>query len=446
MSMTKKEKNEIIRELESLAEKVWFLKSSHRQKRPIVIEFCGSPKAGKTTCINSLSVFLKRNGFSVKVVQERASVCPISDKLSPMFNIWTSCMSLAGMISVLEDRYDTTDFLIFDRGLFDALCWFRWLHDTGRMDRQLKKNTESFLLQKCFVQNIDIVFAFHSEPLVSIQREFANLLTTKSGTIMNSMVLGTFNKAIGLTIESHGDKFHKIFELDTSKMNQDEVGKIVTEMTLSTIRDVLMERIGYFKKTNELKQVLSTKKTFGFSELETQLISNRLHFDLRDDVEKNNQYLQPIPIAIITNKKNEILVAKKKLFENLSPEKNRLLLYFGGHTRASDVISLENETFLEICKSVLEREIKEELGITASLDDINPIIIYTPTLPKSSKHIAICFKIVIDDHIKLTLNSEEFVPHKDNNKSGCFFKAKDLLKEDLEEWSIQILKKYFEID
>ena len=70
------DRKKLIKDLQKLAEEVMELRGEHRQKRPIVIEFSGSPKAGKTSCINSLEIFLKRNGFSVSIVQERASVCP----------------------------------------------------------------------------------------------------------------------------------------------------------------------------------------------------------------------------------------------------------------------------------------------------------------------------------------------------------------------------------
>ena len=53
------DRKKVIKELQTLAESVLNLKSEHRQKRPIVIEFSGSPKAGKTSCINSLELFLK---------------------------------------------------------------------------------------------------------------------------------------------------------------------------------------------------------------------------------------------------------------------------------------------------------------------------------------------------------------------------------------------------
>ena len=56
-----KQKN--IAELERLAKEVLRLKSEREQRRPLLIEFCGSPKSGKSTTINSLNIFLKRNGF-----------------------------------------------------------------------------------------------------------------------------------------------------------------------------------------------------------------------------------------------------------------------------------------------------------------------------------------------------------------------------------------------
>lgn len=77
-------RNQMIQELKEKAGKVKLLKETHRKRRPIIIEFSGSPKAGKTSCINSLRQFLKRNGFEVEVIQERASICPVSDKQSPM--------------------------------------------------------------------------------------------------------------------------------------------------------------------------------------------------------------------------------------------------------------------------------------------------------------------------------------------------------------------------
>lgn len=441
------ERDIIITQLQKLAEEVLSLKQEHRQKRPIVIEFSGSPKAGKTSCINSLELSLKRNGFSVKIVQERASVCPVSDKQSPMFNLWTACMSLAGLIGTLEDKKSNVDVLILDRGIFDALCWFEWLVSNSKMEEKQRCITEDFLLMEELIKSIDIVFAFSVEPQISIDREYANLLTNKPGSIMNQKVLAEYLEAIENTYSLKRSFFHEVFMIDTSNKNQDQVGKEVTEKTLDTLKNMLMERIGYFEKNSEINRVLSSKNTFEYDELKTLL--KNIKFDLRDNVESNTEFLQPIPVAIISNrKKDKVLVIKKNknAVSPNSPEKDKILLYIGGHSRYEDMTEVTSQDFLAICRSTLKREVKEEIGISIALNEIEPFFIYSEDNDKSKKHLAVCFFVMVDeDGIKLRLDSQELVLNKGKSKSGRFLDIKEVLKEaELERWSRIILKTCFE--
>lgn len=442
------ERKQIIIELQKLSEEVRALKAEHRQKRPIVIEFSGSPKAGKTSCINSLELFLKRNDFSVQIVQERASVCPVSDKQSPMFNLWTACMSLAGLIGTLENKKNQVDVLILDRGIFDALCWFEWLVATSKMEEEQRKITEQFLLANELVSCIDIVFAFSVQPNISIEREYATLLTDKLGTIMNAKVLGEYLTAIKRTYSTKSKYFHKVFEIDTSCKNQDEVGKEVTVATLNTLKYLLMERVGYFSKNDMLMNMLENGPVLCHNALGPVL--PKLQFDLRDHVEENNQLLQPLPVAIITNRtKDKVLVIKKnKSAVSIdSPERDRILLYVGGHSRFEDATDLISNDFLTICKTALKREIKEEIGISVALDEIVPFYIYTPTNEKSSKHLAVCFLVPIDeDGLKLHLDSQELILNKGKSKSGRFLSLLELAEEnDYEDWSKEILRYCFDV-
>ena len=43
-------------------------------RKPVVIEFAGVPKAGKTSTLGQVHAFLKRCGFRVEVVVEHASI------------------------------------------------------------------------------------------------------------------------------------------------------------------------------------------------------------------------------------------------------------------------------------------------------------------------------------------------------------------------------------
>lgn len=447
MNRDTKERKELIRQLQEQAKEVLELKEHHRQKRPIVIEFSGSPKAGKTSCINSLEIFLKRNGFRVEIIHERASVCPVSNKLSPMFNIWTACMSITGMLGALEKRCATCDVLILDRGIFDAFCWFNWLKSKNIIDEEQKREIEAFLSMDCFTKVIDIIFSFQVTPEKSIEREYASLLTDKPGSIMNECVLKEYLEAINQTIANKKAYFHNIIEIDTTDQNQDMVGQIVTTKTLSTLGDLLMEKIAYFKPSDKERDFIRSKNIFSFEDLSSKI---KLEFDLRNNVENNDLLIQPIPIAVITNKeRSKVLVIKKtkKSTSEKSPEREKLLLYVGGHSRVEDYTEKTKNDLLAICKYTLRREIKEEIGIEVALDNISPRWIYTPNQNNSKKHIALCFLIETDvETLKLRLDSEELIQTKGTTKSGRFHKVGDLINNDaenFEEWSELILETFF---
>ncbi|MBP5591540.1 hypothetical protein J6Y50_06795 [bacterium] len=438
--MNTNERKNVISSLKNLADTVRDLKNNHRQKRPIIIEFSGSPKAGKTSCINSLELFLRRNDFKVQIIQERASVCPVTDKQSPMFNYWTALMSLSGLIGTLENKKNDIDFLILDRGVFDSLCWFEWLVNTEKMEENDRDATEKFLLLDKFVKSIDIVFAFTVTPEKSIEREYAHLLTDKKGSIMNKKVLSQYSEAIRNTVEKKKEYFN-VLEIDTSKKDQDQVGKEVTELTLKTLKDMLMERIGYFPKNEEIKDIFADKNVISFSEIKDKIPN--ISFDFRDIIEKNNEFIQPISVAIFLSKnKDKILVIKKNKNATSpdSPEKGKDLIYIGGHSRLEDKTGSNTNDFLSICKATLKREINEEIGISIALDRVNPVCLYTKSDDKSKQHMAICFILNIDEEIKLRLDPQELVQAKGTSKSGKFIPINEITMDSLEDWSRTIIR------
>ena len=262
-------------------------------------------------------------------------------------------------------------------------------------------------------------------------------------------VLSEYHSAIMGTVEEKGIYFNTIVSIDTSEKTQNEVSREVTDKTLKILRDLLVERIGYIIPSKELHKKLCTKRITDFASI-SSLIDN-VNFEFRSIVEESTKWIQPIPIAVITDSdRTKVLIVKKNEKSAVldSPERNKLLLYVGGHSRKEDCTINNERDFLSLCRATLGREIKEEIGITVDLEALSPYIIYTPDLDKSRKHFAVCFVIQMDiDELNLRLDPAELRLTRGASKSGKFFSIGELVHHvsELESWGIEILKEFFNV-
>lgn len=442
--MDKRQEN--IDKLENLAQEVLKLKNLHRQRRPIIIEFCGSPKAGKTSSITALNIFLKRNGFKTTILTERASICPISDKESPVFNVWT-CSATINEINEKMDEANTTsegnlDIILCDRGIFDALCWFRWLKSRDKMSEEEYDVLTQFAMLNRWQKNIDLVYIFLTTPEESIRREYANLLTNKRGSIMKEDILEQYKKSVEETLHEYESAFRATCVQDTTDREQNDVSYEVTEKTLQTLKEMLMEKIGYADRSGLFLQ----EGLIDYSKVKCEL--EKVKYGLREEVEANSDFIQPIAIAaIISEDGGKILCVKKtrKSTDASSPEFGQTLLYVGGHMRREDSTA-KCRSFLDVLRNTLERELYEELGISFALNQKrDPFVIYTPNSNKSRKHLAIGWVIKLNEGSKLRLDSYELVQKKGRSKSGTFIPFQNITDPDisLESWSKTILLSIF---
>ena len=154
-----------------------------------------------------------------------------------------------------------------------------------------------------------------------------------------------------------------------------------------------MEKIGYFEKRfANLQEGLNP-----YDKLE----KIKINFDDRNTVEERNDVIQLVCAGVILTKNNQVMVINKtkNVTGNTSPEKNKTLLYVGGHLDILDFSKSNLETFT----NGMKREILEELSLTIENSNIKfPIITYTPFNEKSAKHIGVIFPVVIDSPFETT--------------------------------------------
>ncbi len=182
-----------------------------------------------------------------------------------------------------------------------------------------------------------------------------------------------------------------------------------------------MEKIGYF-------DAAGSNIMAGLNKLED--LSVDLKFGDRDIVENMDGVIQPVCAGCIITSDNKVLIINKaaKSTGKISPEKDKSLLYIGGHLDESDCKNSNLETF----KNGMKREIFEELRVGVEAEsDFDPLIVYTPITEKSAKHVGIIFPVFIE---------KEFTPEFTDG-TARFIKIEDLSQiENFESWSRIISK------
>lgn len=426
-----------IKELEARADQLKHLLEKRTAKRPLIIEFSGTPKAGKTRSISVLELFFKRNGIKTEVFTERASIAPIRSKGHLNFNLWVSCASLQGM---LEALYRDTDVFILDRGIFDALVWNDWLEKTGKITHEEATQVAQFFTMERWTKLIDIVFVLTCEPQKSIEREYADQLTTKRGTIMSEHTLSQINQSTEKTMKEHASKFNKIIPIDTTNMVAregvtkiaDEALKVLSAFLDESICGVPVSAVKIKLPEKGLVSDASTVAAF------TDTVNKEKTFIPRTKAEQNPNVLQPIPCAVLRYKEKVLILKRNKPGH---PLHDKYDIWAGGHVS-------ETDNGPDILRNTLYRELNEEVFIKEAYDlPSQPIaLIRTNEDARASRHIAVLYEIALkSEDVALALNQKEFRSTRGTSMSGRLIDIKEIgdYYDEMGNWSKSIVDHFW---
>ena len=422
-------------------------------RKPIVFEFAGVPKAGKTTTLNALQAFLKRCGFRVEVVVERASVCPIRDKKHANFNVWTACTTLAQILEKTQNppRPEDPHILILDRGLFDSICWLTLMERLERIRPQDRQLIEKFLRIDDWRKRISAVFVMTVSPSDAMTRE-KGLLPVEGGkgSIMNQDVLNQMLNTTKEAAERMKNDF-RIFNIDTSsgqaKDGAKKTAEIVADLAINVIEEHLREDILSLARA-EVTKLFGAKRCLSITEA-TSLVAafNKTgNFAPREEVEADKTRVQALPVVVIRNKSGDVLRLRRKERYDDNPLHEKLVIWAGGHVRKEDQV---NGDCLIQCAL---REVQEELRLSIDAHELSlQGAIYSELGERSAQHVAIVYewKAATDD-IAVVLSSAEFFERRGTSLSGSFIPLKDLAldvdkekekeRKVTEEWSVEIVR------
>lgn len=419
-----------------------------RARRPLVVEFAGVPKAGKTSTIGQIAAFFKRCGFRVEVVIERASVCPIRDKKHANFNIWTACTTLAQLLERTQDppQADDPQILILDRGLFDSLCWLSMMARLSRIRQKERKTVESFLLIDDWCKRISGVVVMSASPDDSMARERGHLpVPGAGGSIMNTKVLEQMCKTTAEVSEKH-KKVFRIISVDTSSKslrdNPQKTCEVIADQMLNWVEEHLREDILYVHK-DMLVSCFGKKVSLRGKQAECvrKLFQEKGKFQPREVVEQDESLVQALPVVVVRNKTGDVLRLRRRERTDDNPLHEKLVLWAGGHVRYED--SHNGEAILHAA----HRELHEELRLEVEEDRLALLgAVYVDANGKTARHVAVVFEWRAEsDDVAVSLSSAEFFERRGTSLSGKFVKIDDLVREVedgtmTEPWSIEIVR------
>jgi predicted NUDIX family phosphoesterase len=420
-----------------------------RGRKPIVLEFAGVPKAGKTTTLGQVQTFLRRCGFRVEVVVERASICPIRDKKHFNFNVWTSCTTLSQILEKTQSppSPEDPDILILDRGLFDSITWLSLMERLCRVRTAELDILNKFLRIDDWRRRITAVIVMTANPEDSLMREQGQLpvVGRPAGSIMNPEVL----KQMLRTTREMTNKLKRDFRIrtfDTSSQalsgKPKETSESVADFVLDVIEEQLREDV-FCLPTESLKSLFGeTSCLVGADSLRVwDSFAKQGLFVPREDAEKRSELVQALPVVVVRTKSGDVLRLRRKEAHESNPLDQKIVIWAGGHVRSED-----DDNGKVILKAAL-RELQEELRLSVEADELNVLgCVYVGNGERTSKHVALVYQWRADtDDVAIVLCSTEFFERHGNSLSGTFVTidqlANDVLdKEITEPWSVEIAR------
>ena len=182
---------------------------------PFMVEFLGTPEAGKTSLIHRLNDELS-NTLSVGIVQESAEIVP--DKIpkgSIEAHFWMKYLTLS---KLLEAKFSYSyDIILIDRGLVDSLIWNQYYYSTKMISQETLECCNAFFTHSR-VPYPDQVFYLTTTPRESIRRRGGE------GRIVTLEFVKNFNIIVDSFIKQVKCPF---FKLDTTLLSKEKKFDIV---------------------------------------------------------------------------------------------------------------------------------------------------------------------------------------------------------------------------
>lgn len=204
------------------------------KKKPLLIEFLGSARSGKSTSIELIADVFRKHGLNVFVADEET--VKLTKAVNENRNKKMQVDSLDYTNQVIEEKlllYDNfyqnnSDIIIFDRGINDE---FIWLDTFGATSSKIKEYDNKLKNRK-----VDILIIQTCEVDISLKRKYFNSLSILPNKWTNSETLTKYLKGlenVSKYIQKHAEI---IYNIDSSNRDKVEVAIDICNQIIANIK------------------------------------------------------------------------------------------------------------------------------------------------------------------------------------------------------------------
>lgn len=184
-----------------------------------VIEFAGMPRSGKTTAVEVMEGFLKREGKRIRVVYEGARISPLDKSDRYNYNAWSFHNTVN---RILEARLDGYDFILVDRGVLDHVAFLEAISPECS-DNDISV-AQKYYLGFLGIQDLEILFDVSPEE--AIRREGKN--KPFLGRVFSVPFLQSLRHSYASAVKTAEDTGRKIIRVDGGLSFEDNLEKMVS--------------------------------------------------------------------------------------------------------------------------------------------------------------------------------------------------------------------------
>ena len=193
---------------------------------PKIVEFTGLPNSGKTTLIHRLAGALPMLNYSVEVMREDAEIVPdVIPKKTWHRNMW---ITFGQLQSLIQASHTDSDFVLMDRGLYDALFWANFMGSQGICSKEESESMTRILTEfrDSYKFKPDLVFVVNVSVEESVRRRME--MSGEAAVYSKNDFLEQYLAYQNAFFREIGDGTRIVF-CDTTSISPDELCTLVLD-------------------------------------------------------------------------------------------------------------------------------------------------------------------------------------------------------------------------